>query len=236
MWSKATVIFSLFMVTLCTSKDVLAQQDFMLSGVLFENGAKIRIALAEVKNKRSGFSTGSNDMGIFSIKAIIGDTLLITKRNFNDLEVVVKTNKDLVLYLNKGATLNEVVVTGQAKRQALEELKKDYRGKGSFYEGKPPIGSLFGSPLTFFYELFGKTPRQARRFNRMYRSELQDGYVDQLFNKSTINKYTGLEGKELEDFMVNYRPDYEKAKNWTQYDAVKWINDSYKKYRDTIKH
>jgi len=234
MWSKVRFIFS-FVFVMLGSNIVFAQQNFTLNGVLFDNGSKQRLALAEIKNKRSGLSTGSNDLGIFSIKANVGDTLLVTKRNFNDLEVVVRSNKDLVLYLNKGATLNEVVITGQTKKQALEELRKDYRAKGSFYSGKPPALSFLFSPLTAFYELFGKTPKQARRFNRMYQNEMQDNYVDQLFNKTTINQQTGLTGKALEDFIINYRPTYEQAKNWNVYDGIKWINESYKKYSDTAK-
>lgn len=234
MWSKVWFIFS-FVFVMLGSNTVFAQQDFTLNGVLFDNGSKQRLALAEIKNKRSGFSTGSNDLGFFSIKANIGDTLLITKRNFNDLEVVVRSNKDLVLYLNKGATLNEVVITGQTKKQALDEIRKDYRAKGSFYGGKPPVLSFLFSPLTAFYELLGKTPKQARRFNRMYENEMQDDYVDQFFNKTTINQHTGLTGKALEDFMINYRPTYEQAKNWNSYDGIKWINEAYKKYSDTAK-
>lgn len=232
MYTKARVIFSLAVVLIAGNK-AFAQQNLMLTGVLFEHASKNRIALAEIKNKQSGFATGSNDIGLFTIKANIGDTLLVTKRNFNDLEVVVRDHKDLVLYLNKGTMLNEVMVTGQTKKQALDEIRKDFKGKGSFYGGKPPILSILGSPLTFFYELFGKTPKQARRFNKMYQTEMQDGQVDQLFNKTSINKQTGLTGKALEDFMVNYRPDYEQAKNWNTYDAIKWINYSYKKYSDT---
>ncbi|MDQ8006491.1 MAG: hypothetical protein REI64_16940 [Pedobacter sp.] len=211
-----------------------AQNDFNLTGVVFEDQTKVRIALAEVKNKRSGFSTGSNDLGIFYIKARVGDTLLVTKRNFSDLQVVVKDNKDLVLLLNRGATmLNEVVVTGQTKKQAITEVKRDFRRKGSFHAGKPPLLSFIFSPLTAIYELVGKTPKQARRFNRMAQTELQDAQVDQLFNKTTINQQVGLEGKALEDFLVNYRPSYEQVKNWNTYDAIKWINESYKKYSDT---
>lgn len=225
--------YSLIILCIGTTYQGFAQQDFTLTGVLFERGANIRIALAEVKNKRSGYSAGSNDMGIFSIKANVGDTLVVMKRNFNDLEVVVRNSKDLVLYLNRGTTLNEVVVTGQTKKQTLDELKKDFRDKGSFYGGKPPLLSFLGSPLTAIYELFGKTPKQARRFNRMYQTEMQDNVVDQLFNKTSINQHTGLTGKALENFMVDYRPDYEKAKTWTTYDAIKWINESFKKYSDT---
>lgn len=233
MYTKARSIFSL-VVVLFAVNSAQAQQNFTLNGVLFENATKNRIALAEIKNKQTGFSTGSNDIGFFSIKASIGDTLLVMKRNFNDLEVVVSNNKDLVLYLNKGTTLNEVTVTGQTKKQALEEMRKDYRNKGSFYGGKPPVLSFLFSPLTAFYELFGKTPKQARRFNRMYQTEMQDSQVDQLFNKTTINQQTGLTGKELEKFLVDYRPTYEQAKNWNVYDSIKWINESYKKYSDTV--
>lgn len=232
MYTKARFLFSLVVVLFAINR-ASAQQNFTLKGVLFENSTKNRLALAEIKNKQTGISTGSNDIGLFTIKANIGDTLLITKRSFYDLEVVVKNSNDLVLYLSKGTTLNEVTVTGQTKKQALDEIRKDYRNKGSFYGGKPPVLSFLFSPLTAFYELFGKTPKQARRFNKMYQTEMQDSQVDQLFNKTTINKQTGLTGKELEDFLVNYRPTYEQSKNWNVYDSIKWINESYKKYSDT---
>ncbi|WP_316786088.1 hypothetical protein [Pedobacter frigiditerrae] len=216
--------------------NAFAQQEFMQSGVVFENGSKIRIALAEVTNLRNGYSVGTNDMGLFSIKSAIGDTLVVIKRGFNDIRVVVSSTKDIILQLNRGGTmLSEVVINGQGKKQTLDAIKRDFKNKGSFYGGKPPILSYVLSPLTAIYELFGRTPKNARRFNKMYVSELQDSHVDQLFNKTTINKETGLTGKKLEDFMVNYRPDYEKAKNWTYYDSTKWIKDSFKNYTDTLK-
>lgn len=223
----------LFLVSISSA---YAQQEFMQNGALLENGSKIRIALAEITNLRNGYSVGSNDMGLFSIKSAIGDTLVITKRGFNDIRVVVSSTKDILLQMNRGGTmLSEVVINGQGKKQAMDDIKRDFKNKGSFYGGKPPLLSYVLSPLTAIYELFGRTPKNARRFNKMYVSELQDSHVDQLFNKVTINKETGLTGKELEDFMVNYRPDYEKAKNWTYYDSTKWIKDSFKKYTDTLK-
>jgi len=236
--SKLKLQAIVFLSTLYFCNAAKAQQEFTLNGVVFESGTKIRIALVEINNKRNHYSVGSNDMGLFKIKAVVGDTLEIIKRGFNDVQVVVASTKDMVITLNRGNTLNEVVINGQNKKQSLDELKHDYVGKGSFYAGKPPLALLNpfgGSPLTFFYELFGKTPKRARRFNKLYKAELQQNEIDLLFNKSTINKNTGLEGKELENFMVNYRPDYQKAKNWTVYDATKWIKDSYKKYTDTLK-
>ena len=213
-----------------------AQEEFKLTGVIFEKATNIRIALAEVSNKRNKYTVGSNDLGLFTIKALVGDTLIINKRNFSPLMLKVTSSKDVITYLFRDANmLNEVTVFGQTKKQELDAIKRDYRNKGSFYGGKPPLLSFIFSPLTAIYELVGKTPRNARRFNNMYVTEIQNNQVDQLFNKSSINENTGLNGKELEDFMVNYRPNYERAKNWTVYDATKWIKDSYKKYSDTVK-
>jgi hypothetical protein len=230
------LFFGMLSLALFPFSSVLAQQEFIQTGVVFENGAKIRIALAEITNLRNGYSTGSNDMGMFSVKSAIGDTLLIAKRGFNDKRIVVISTKDIVLQLNRGETmLNEVVINGQTKKQQLDELKRDYRNKGSFYAGKPPLLSYIFTPLTAIYELVGRTPKNARRFNNLYAVEMQNNQVDQLFNKTTINKETGLTGKELEDFMVNYRPEYAQSKIWTIYDSTKWIRDSFKKYNDMVK-
>ena len=226
---------NILLLTVFFIKPVFAQQEFTLSGVVIENAAKIRIALAEISNSRNKYSVGSNDMGLFQIKVALGDTLTISKRGFSSQHLVVASNKDAIVYLNRGNTLDEVVVFGQTKKQTLDEMKKEFRNKGSFYGGKPPLLSFIFSPLTALYELFGKTPKNARRFNNYYVTEMQQTHIDGFFNKSIINEHTGLEGKALENFMVNYRPDYEKAKNWAQYDAIKWINDCYKKYIDTLK-
>jgi hypothetical protein len=213
-----------------------AQQEFTLTGAIFEKGTKLRVVLAEINNKRNKYSVGSNDMGLFEIKVAVGDTLVINKRGFNDLTVVVPTTKDIVVNLVRAENmLNEVVVYGETKKQALDAIKKDFKDKGSFYAGKPPFLSFLFTPLTALYELFGRTPKNARRFNNYYNTEIQQTHIDAFFNKSIINKRTGLEGKQLEDFMLNYRPDYERAKNWTEYDGNKWIKDSYKKYTDTLK-
>lgn len=208
----------------------------MVNGVLFERGEKIRIALASVTNLRNHYSVGTNDIGLFQIKSAMGDTLLISKRGFAEMKIVLTSTKDLIIYLNRGSnTLEEVTIVGQRKKKALDQIKQDFKDKGSFYGGKPPLLSYFFMPLTALYELVGKTPRNARRFGRIYQTEMQQDKVDVLFNKSTINAQTGLTGKELENFLVNYRPDYDKAKNWVQYDAIRWINESHEKYKDSLK-
>jgi hypothetical protein len=229
------VLLALLFVSLLSFSPALAQQDFLVKGVVMESGTINRIALAEITNKRNHFVVGSNDMGMFEIKALVGDTLLIVKRDFSDREIRVVGPTDVVVKLNR-TTLNTVNIYGQSKKQEMNQIKQDFRDKGSFYAGKPPLLSYIFTPLTAIYELFGKTPRNARRFNRYYNTELQQSAIDDFFNETLIQKETDLRGKDLEQFMLNYRPDYAQAQKWTEYDAIKYIKDNYAKYKATIKN
>lgn len=226
-----------FLVTfvLLASTTFVFAQEFKLNGVVMVKGSTTRVALAEITNKRSGFTVGSNDLGIFQIRAMVGDTLVVVKRDFSDKQQAVLSERDMIIYLDMGTTLNQVNIRGQSRKMELDQIKEDYRNKGSFYAGKPPLLSYIFAPITALYELFGRTPKNAKRFNKFYNTELQQTAIDGFFNESLIQQNTELEGKDLENFMLNYRPDYSKSKNWTEYDAVKYIRDSYKQYTDTLR-
>lgn len=226
-------IVALFICFFCFVPNVFSQ-DFVLRGVVVERGTSNRMESAQVINKRNGFTTLTSSLGLFEIKASIGDTLLVIKRDMSDAETAVPSAKDLIIYMNRSTTLKEVDIFGQSKKAQLNDVKKDFKNKGSFYQGKPPVLSYIFTPLTAVYELFGRTPRNARRFGKYYDTELKQTQIDGYFNEYLIQNNTPLKGKELEDFMLNYRPDYEKSKNWAEYDAIKYIRDSYKKYADTL--
>lgn len=233
MKSNSLYIF-FFLLFTWGSMSALYAQDFSLGGAIFERGTSNRIAGAQVINKKTGINVLSSDFGLFQIKAKVGDTILVIKSGYSDTESAVVSDKDVIIYLNGGRTLKEVNIKGQSKRQELNDLKRDYRDKGSFYQGKPPFLAFLFKPLTAVYELLGRTPKNARRFGRFYETELQQTQIDGFFNEYLIQKNTDLKGADLEKFMLDYRPEYDKAKNWAEYDAIKYIRDSYKKYTDTL--
>lgn len=214
---------------------VSAQQEFILKGAILEKGTKTRVGAAQIVNKRTGLFVLSSDFGLFQIKAVPGDSLLVIKMEYSDGIAVAQPGKDLIVYLDRGTTLKEVNIIGQTKKQELNDIKRDFRNKGSFYQGKPPFLSFLFKPLTAVYELLGRTPKNARRFGRYYETEMQQTLIDGFFNESIIQNNTDLKGDVLEKYMIDYRPEYEKAKSWTEYDAIKYIRESYKKYTDTLK-
>ncbi len=228
-------ILVFLLVLVASVSSVSAQQEIILKGAVIEKGTSTRVAAAQVINKRLGISVVSSDFGLFQIKAVPGDTLLVVKIEYSDAEAVVPAGKDLIVYLDRGRTLKEVNITGQTKKQELNDIKRDFKNKGAFYQGKPPFLSFLFKPLTAVYELFGRTPKNARRFGRYYETEMQQTLIDGFFNEIIIQNNTDLKGESLEKYMMDYRPEYEKVKNWTEYDAVKYIRESYKKYTDTLK-
>lgn len=212
-----------------------AQQGFILRGVIKDKESNSRIAEAQVVNQRTGLSVSSSSLGLFQISATLGDTLLVMKSGFSDFTAAVNTSKeDMIILMDRDRTLKQVDIFGQSRKSELNDIKQDFKNKGSFHQGKPPFLSFLFTPLTAVYELFGRTPKNARRFGRYYETEMQQTLIDGLFNESLIQSNTDLKGAELEKFMLDYRPEYEKAKNWTQYDAIKYIKDSNKKYTDTL--
>ena len=214
--------------------DRAQSQTYIIGGVIKDKAANSRIVDAQIINQRTGDAVLSSSLGLFQIKAKIGDTLLVIKQDYSDFTAAVVDTKDMIINMNRDMTLKQVDIYGKTKKAELTDMKREYRNKGSFYQGKPPLLSFLFKPLTAVYELLGKTPKNARRFGRYYETEMQQTLIDGFFNESLIQDNTDLKGEQLEQFMIDYRPEYEKAKNWQQYDALKYIKDSYRKYTDTL--
>lgn len=197
-----------------------------LHGVVFEKGSSTRISKAQISNPKYQLVSQSDGLGLFTIQSAIGDTLKISKAGFTDQILIVSSFQDLIIQLSKPIQLAEVNVTAQSKKQELDEIKKQYRGKGSFYGGKPPPLAYIFSPITALYELIGKTPGQARRFNNYYSRELQESEIDRRFNSYTVKPLTLYEGKDLQNFLLLYRPPFDQLQQWSDYDLVNYIKKS----------
>jgi hypothetical protein len=195
-------------------------------GLIREAGSLAPVLQATVSCESNQRVAYSNGLGQFVIQAVIGDTLKITKPGFMDQFIILSSGNDVIIHLAKAVQLAEVRVTGQSKKEELDEIKKQYRKKGSYFAGKPPVLSYIFSPLTAIYELIGKTPGQARRFNNYYSRELEQSEVDRRFSMYRIQPLTAYQDLDLQNFMSIYRPSFEDLAGWADYDLVKYIRTS----------
>ncbi|RYE16859.1 MAG: hypothetical protein EOP42_33230 [Sphingobacteriaceae bacterium] len=209
-----------------------AQQNFILKGVIFQRQSDFRLANAQILNLKNKQTVGSDYNGTFSIKATLGDTLKITKKDYADNYYVIENQKDAIIQLAQNIQLNEVRIVGQSKKQELDEAMRQYRGQGSFYNGKPPALAMIASPITGLYELFGKTPGQARRFQAFSKAETEQISIDKRFNKEVVKENTDLTDAQIEVFMDVYRPSYDQLARWNAYDLINYIKTSARQLKD----
>lgn len=203
-----------------------AAQKRTVSGIVYEQGTPYRIGEVTVENTSARLRVKTNYMGEFTIAAAPGDSLLIHKEGYADFSLPVRSSRSVVIQLIKMRQLAEVVITAPTKKEELDEVREGYRKKGSFYMGRPPALAYIFKPLTALYELFGRTPRQARRFQNFYENELEASETDRRFNKVFVGSMTGLRDKDLESFMRRYRPAFRDLSGWNDYDLMNYVRRS----------
>jgi hypothetical protein len=209
-----------------------AQQTLTLKGIIFKKSTPDRISQAVVTDLTTHTLMMSDELGGFSIKASIGDTLEITKTGYTPQKIAVVNNNDLVVYLQPVIELNQVTIKSQSKQQELKEVMKEYRSQGIYNDGKSlPVWQFINSPITAFYNLFGKTPAQARRFAEYAKNEQEASVVDKRYTKELVKTVTKMSSNdEVEKFMVAYRPSYDNMKEWNDYQLIQYIKKSYNYY------
>lgn len=221
---------------ICCTLSSEAYAQGTLQGVIFRKGSSTRVSNTKVYNKSSGYTILTDKLGLFTIAASQSDTLLITHSGYLDQEIIVTDYRDLFVYLQPSTLLSEVTIRGETLEEGLKEVRNSYRSKGIYYKGKPPIWLLLpfgGSPVTFFYELFSKDGKRARRFERFAGNELDYYAVAKRFNNTSIKSIVPIADTELEAFKSAYWPKTEQFYSWSEFDLLKYIKKSYEEFKKT---
>ncbi len=221
----------LFAVIFLMTTAVRAQESGLIRGIVLESGTSKRLGSATVTNQHTGQTTYTNSMGTFEIRATVGDSLTVALMGYQTGHAEVKTLSDILIDLRQGSImLEQVDVMGMSKEAELRDAMRSYRKQGVYYDGKPSALAYVFTPITALYERFGRTPQNARRFQNYMNRELEATDVDRKFNKTLINELTGLEGEDLNNFMIWYRPSFEKVQYWGEYDMTAYIVQSFKQF------
>jgi hypothetical protein len=123
--------------------------------------------------------------------------------------------------------LDQVTIKDVSKKQELLDVLDDYKKKGQFYSSKPSALSVINSPITGLYELFGKSASQARKFQQYSKEEMERIEVQKRYNKPLVKKITQIPDDELDSFMLNFTPNVEDIRIWSDYDIIDYIKRSY---------
>lgn len=211
---------------------VSAQMSAMpkVSGLVLEKTTGKRLADVNVLNLRTNRKVVSNNFGVFYIEAMVGDSLSLTKIGYGSVKTVINTLEDILLELQPGLQIEEVVIARKTKQQEMEDILRDYEKKGIYNGGKNGVGTYLNSPATALYNLFGREAKNMKRFEKFMNREVNELAVDRIFTQKVVSETTGLDGEELLNFMEMYRPSHDVATKWGQYDLLDYITSSFKSW------
>jgi hypothetical protein len=224
--TKYIKIFFIIVATALLPTTAFTQMLQQINGITFNQKTSDRLAMVTVSNLKHQATATSNDLGMFTIKAAPGDTLLFIKSGFTERKILVTVSTDVVAYLLPAQLLQEVIVRGKTKQQEQKEVLDAYRSKGIYYNGKPPALSFLSSPVTGIYELFGKEPGRARHFAAQMKRENQQTEINKRYTFELVKRVTQLPDDEVQQFRLTYNPPYPEVLKWNDYEVIQFINRS----------
>jgi hypothetical protein len=100
---------------------------------------------------------------------------------------------------------------------------------GPVSSGSAPAG--VGLDINEFINIFRfRRNRNMLAFQERLLREEQDKYIDHRFSRALVIKLTKLKGRDLDTFMVQYRPPLYLVQNATEYEFQSYIKKSYEKF------
>ena len=213
-----------------------AQSASVVQGAVFCKSTNIRLAGVSVLNKKTNNTVRTNNLGLFSIVASTGDTLVFSVLGYLKKQIVLSGLQDQIVYLQQSNELEEVSIRARTIKADLMEVEKSFRSKGIYYKGKPPLkllSPLGGSPLTFFHELLSKDGKRARRWSRYADQQLEYYTIAARFSDNAIKKVVPILEEELPDFKEAYWPRLENINAWNDFELYAYIKESYNKFKES---
>lgn len=204
-----------FIILIFAFKPLRAQ---MLKGSVVENGSNDKMPNVFIKDANARAITLTDKKGNFEIATSAGHTLIFSSPGYvSDTLYVVDMQPKKVQMVALGIALHQVNI--QASRATFNprtEYPDVYR-KSKVY---------VMSPTTWF----SKEGRNARRLKRYFAREEQERHIDSVFNPVYVSTLVPLRGRDLESFMVMYRPTYAYIMDNNGPSLAVYVNDSYKKF------
>jgi hypothetical protein len=211
-----------------------------VTGTVFDSSRRNYVENVQVESTGGKF-TRTDSMGHYKITVTEKDSLTFIYKNKPTQKFAVKDIASLTQFdISLGVTvksgyrtLKEVVVFARSYREDSMENRRTYADV--FNYSKPTIktsispGGSVGADVDEIINMFRfKRNKHLRLFQARLEQQEQDHFVSYRFNKKFVRRITGLQGAELDTFMIRYLPTYEFASTADEVTFNRYIlNSSY---------
>jgi len=251
MW-RILLIAVLFLLVFNSSEAQNSILSVKVSGIVYSKDSAAYKALAFVNITRKGRTNGTvtDANGSFTIYMLRGDTLLfsyvgystsifILPRDYNekklDIQIVLKSTSVQLQEVNITSKVLPKVgpLYHKPKVVYIPSIKgsSNYRGFGS------PNTTDF-SPITMLFNQFSREGKTRRKLGRLMQADSKEASYKARLNPEYVSELTGLQGPELDDFMLYCHPPLQFILTAEDYDVVVSVLDCLKKFkqRDSYFH
>ena len=233
------ILLVFLFILLFAKQDVFAQQQVTIRGTVF-NMYKTNVLEAVTVLSTSGKATVTDSNGNYTIVVNTTDSLSFSylgksTQNFPVSSMNPLTGFDIALHV--GTDLKEVRVAPRNYHMDSLQNRKDYQKAFDYQKPgltltSPGQGLGVGFDLDAIINVFRfQKNRRMLAFQRRLIEEEEDNFVDHRFNRSLVKKITRFDDKDLDSFMVKYKPSYEFAKTTTDYEFYDYIKLAAKEYK-----
>ena len=223
------------------------QTEILLRGTVYDSTRMVAIPMVRVTST-GGNVTYTDSIGQYRIPVTSRDSVAFFYRNrsttlFPVREIKYHQGFDVSLQVTVGdkyKTLKEVVVIKKTYRQDSIENREKYRKAFGFERGLSVTtgGDIMGGagldPNSIINLFRFRMQRSMRSLQNRLLAEEAEKFVNYRFNKNLVKNLTGLEGLDLDRFMIVYRPSYEFTAATAEYQFYQYILDASRLYRQGI--
>lgn len=226
---------------------VAAQEEVMIRGAVYDSSRLVSIPMVRVRST-GGALAYTDSVGHYSIFVKPGDSIAFDYKGkstnlFPVRDIRYPLGFDISLQVtvaDRYKTLKEVLVVGRSYRQDSIENRERYR-KAFEFDGGLTInsgGGMMGGagldPNSLINLFRFRRNKSMKSLQSRLLAEEAEKFVNYRFNRNVVKNITGLEGADLDRFMVVYRPSYEFAASTTEYQFFQYILDASRLFRKGV--
>ena len=187
------------------------------TGTVFDYSKKtLSLPGVSIRNLNSKKSTSTNKEGKYTIAANIGDLIEFSAIGYHTDTLYLTNLLNRTIYLPvKSNSLKDVDITAVRMNSQVTDAKDPLAEKytllntGGILNRKRMKDKVGGLNLNLGY---GKYKRQQRKEADLEEKEMYQDEIDENFTPKAIIDLTKLEGEDLKNFMIIYRPSIEAIK------------------------
>jgi hypothetical protein len=229
--------FILFLLVLITGA---AHAQYKVKGTVYDSSRIYRIEAVTVMST-GGRITMTDTLGHYQIEVGERDSIWFSflgkpTPKYPVLKIADINQFDIALQL-KSTVMEEVKIKSRSYRMDSIQNRRDYRKVFEFR--RPSVGSMTsigptgaGIDLDELIRVFQfRKNKSMEKFRERLEEQERQKFIDHRFNKALIKRLTGLEGADLDVFVLKYRPSYAFALTTSEYDFQMYIKKSFELFK-----